>query len=300
MRAYIYKPEDIGIGEWPSGQLRLDGFEPTESPENADVFVCPGPLLMSQNVAWLDRFPYMPGNEKRHVFFDCSDHDTIFLRRECILIRCNLKRFMLDAHPNSIPWAWPVEDFAECIEVPVGGFKYDVSFQGWLSTLTRTNSSNACRNNSELKSDIATYKDFCGYIYHEPEGVRRREEFRRSMRESRLALCPESIEGVFPYRFFEAMSAARVPVLVSSDYVFPFSDEIDYKSFCILVERRDAGNVDKIILDFLRNNNDERIVEMGMLARSSWQNFLNREDWPTTMAYAVRKKLAELGLVTCA
>lgn len=295
IKAYTYKPSDIGIDQWPSGELRLTGVDHV-SPDQAEIFICPGPLHMFESVEALDRFPYMRGNETRHIFFDCSDNKTYFTGKSCIFLRCNLMNELLAADPNSVSIAWPVEDFSECIEPPLSGFKYDVSFHGWLSTATREVSSNSCKGNRDLKCDIAQYQNFCGYIYHEPEGIRRRGEFRRSMKESRLALCPESIPGVFPYRFFEAMSAGRIPVMVGSDYNLPFKDEIPYDSFCLFFERNEAAAVGLFLQEYLQHQTYEKIIRRGLLGRHYWERYLNREKWPEIMAYAVRKKLKELRL----
>lgn len=296
MKQYVYKPSDIGIEEWPSGQLRLDGIDITEYPQAADIFVYPGPLFMFNTVEELDKLPFIKGNETRHIFFDCSDNKTYFTGKSCIFLRCNLMDELLAADPNSVSIAWPVEDFKECIYPPAGGFKYHVSFHGWLSTATREISSNVCKNSKILDADIAQYKDFCGYIYAEPEGIRRRAEFRRSMKESRVALCPESIPGVFPYRFFEAMSAGRIPVLVGSDYNLPFAEEIPYDEFCLFYDRDDAHYTDAFLEGFLEHTNDEEIIRRGLIGRHYWERYLNREKWPQIMAYAVKKKLKELRL----
>lgn len=294
MKQYVYSPQEVGMDCWPSGELRLQGIEVTTDPKDADLFVCPGPLMLFQNPSDLERFPFMKGREERHVFFDCSDWDTIYTRKNCILIRCNLKRFMLEAHPNSIAWSWPVEDFSECVEVPTGGFKYDVSFQGWLSSKARINSVASCVNDTSLTPDIATYEDFCGYIYETQEGLRRRAEFRRSMRESRIALCPESIAGCLPYRFFEALSAGRVPLLVGSDYNLPFADEIPYDDFILRCSFLDASKANLVAGKFIKSSSDDQIIEKGRTGRHYWEKFLNRDKWPELMSYAVQRKLGVL------
>lgn len=262
------------------------------NPVEADIFVCPGPLMLFQDPAMLDRFPYMSGRETHHVFFDVSDYEPVY-SKPCLFIRCNTRDWYLHSDPNTISWAWPVENYAECIDVPEGGFKFDVSFQGWLSSDARKAAVESCRQ-SDLKFDIAGYPDFCGYIYDQPEGIRRRAEFRRSMRESRVCLCPESIPGVFPYRFFEAMSAGRVPLLVGSSFMLPFADEIPYSEFSLFVPSSRAIDAADAVRRLIGGCSDAQIVEMGLKARQYWLRFLNRDDWPRTMSYAVCKKLIEI------
>ncbi len=297
MRQYIYKPEHVSMRQWPSGELRLDGIEVTEDATKADIFVCPGNIRIFEqgtgvlNMAKLNRLPHFTGNEARHVFFDCSDNFKAPINLPIIFIRCDVRTWMLPHDPNTIQVAWPVEDFAECIPVPDGGFMYDVSFHAWLSSDARKNAAESILPRSDIAFDYAGYSDFTGYIYHEPEGLRRRAEFRRSMRDSRVALCPESIPGVLPYRFFEAMSAGRVPVLVGSDYVLPFADEIPYEYFVIQCSTENASNVGNLIRSFLDEHDDEAMIEFGLMARRWWDKYLNAKDWPKTMAYAVEKHL---------
>lgn len=297
MKQFVYAPQDAGLAEWPSGTLRLGGIEVTENPDGAAVFVCPGSIRIFErscgvlDMAKLSRLPYFNGRESRHVFFDVSDNFTRALNLPIIFIRCDVRKWMLPHDVNTIQVAWPVEDYSECIDVPAGGFKYAVSFHGWLSTETRGLAAEACKNDSRFESDVAMYSDFTGYIYDTPEGIRRRREFRRSMKESRIALCPESIPGVLPYRFFEAMSAGRVPLLVGSDYVLPFGEEIDYSAFTLFCERDAAKDANRIAMEFCGKTSDAEFIERGKLARQAWEKWLDRDKWPSLMAYAVRKSL---------
>lgn len=275
--------------------MRLEGIEVTESSAEADIFVVPGSLELFREPHDLYQLPYFSGSEARHVFFDVSDYETQY-DQPSIFIRCNLREFNMGADPNSVAFPWPVENYAECVDLPEGGFKFDVSFQGWLSTQARIDSSKSCRETPALKCDIAEYSNFCGYIYHEPEGVRRRAEFRRSMRESRVCLCPESIPGVLPYRFFEAMSAGRVPLLVGSGYKLPFKDEIPYDDLILTCPAQMASQAASIALEFVRTTPDSVIADIGARARVYWETWLDSTHWPRLMSYAVQKQFLAMGL----
>ncbi len=310
MKQYIYKPSEAGLAEWPSGTLRLEGMDVTENPDEADVFVIPGSIRIFEkrsgvlDLDKLHRLPYFYGRESRHAFFDVSDNFTRSLNLPIIFIRCDARSWMLPHDPNTIQMAWPVEDYAECVELPDDGLKYDVTFRGWLSSDARTISSNACKDSQSLKCDIDQYSDFTGYLGYNPDGkkseaqvelelkelARRRAEFRRSMKESRICLCPESIPGVLPYRFFEAMSAGRVPLLVGSNYVLPFADEIDYDEF--ILSTAHPENAADIAVSFVHSYRDESIIRMGQLARDAWVKWLDSRKWPQLHAYAVQKHAA--------
>lgn len=294
MRQFIYDSSVVGLKEWPSGTLRLSDIEVTTDPDCADLFVVPGSLALFRNPADLYKLPYFNGRESLHVLMDVSDYETKY-HQPSLFLRCNLRPWNLEADPGSLQFAWPVEDYAaDCMAIPAGGFLWDLSFQGWVTSHeSRRRSVDSCIAGG-LKCDIATYNDFTGYIFFEAEGVRRRAEFRRSMRESRICLCPESIDGVFPYRYFEAMSAGRVPLLVGSEFVYPFADEIDYGAFTLTCSRNDADKAGQVAAEFLSSHSDEEIVEIGKLARQAWSRWLDSRNWPTLHAAAVLKKLGAL------
>lgn len=173
MKQFIYLPEHAGLTAWPSGTLRLQDVEETLDPAQADVFVVPGNIRLFEkssgvlDIEKLNRLPYFKGNENRTAFFDVSDNFTQSVHLPILFIKCDARSWMLQHDPGTIQMAWPVEDYAECIDVPEDGFKYDVTFHGWLSTETRTLSSESCKKWDRLNCDIAQYPDFCGYIYHD-------------------------------------------------------------------------------------------------------------------------------------
>jgi hypothetical protein len=247
--------------------------------------------------------PFFEGNEAKHVFFDCSEKGTLY-NQPSMFIRCDTRTWYLNADPNTIPWPWPVGNFAECVQVPDGGFKYDVSFQGWNYSDVRQAATASCLRTSGLKCDFSLYADFTGYLgnprHDKPQDQiavelveldRRSAEFRRSMRESRIMLCPESLPGVLPYRFFEALSAGRVPLLISADYVLPQREHIPYERFCFFLAADRAHEAGAVAVAILSETSNERLTEMGLMAREYWDRYLNRDKWTSLMAQAVCEKL---------
>lgn len=305
MKQFIYDAPVIGLSDWPPGTLRLEGIEVTTDPNQADVFVTPGNIRLFEaspgvlDIAKLNRLPYFKGNEARHAFFDVSDNFTSAVRLPILFIRCDVRTWMLKDDPNTIQMAWPINpkgDLDQCVEVPSDGFKYDVSFVGWNSGLVRKVSATACKNNPKIKADVMLYPNFYGYIEDTDEGRRRRADFIRSLKESRMVLCPESIASVIPYRFFEAMAAGRYPVLISRDYVLPFSDLVPYDEFISRVDRDQADEAGDIVAEIRSRHTDEVFAEKGRLARKCWEQLMDSRKWPAIHAFAVGRKLRAMGL----
>lgn len=297
LKMYVYDAKEIGLSHFHPGELRLEGFEKTKDPNQADVFVIPEALMYMQRRERLQAFPYMNGREERHVGFDVSDHEPVYSMK-CMFIRCNTRPFMIAKDPNTISWAWPVEDFGDIAE-PCE-FKHDVSFRGWISTETRKQTCESALATEGLSKDIYMSKEFYGYIERDdPERAKGlKKDYKDSLRYARVSICGESIPGVFPYRFFEAMSAGRVGALFGSDYVLPWKDEIPWDEVSIRFPREQASNAGPLLKQWISEHSDDQIREMGKRAREYWVKFLNSRDWPRTMGLAVMKKLKELGLVS--
>jgi len=305
LRTYHMTTDDISkYGFKPiDGPMRLMNTEEVTNPKEADAFICPLPLREHTP-------PVMPYDlprriiedfgidERRFVAFDCSDDEWSDHGNSplAMYVRCNLKPWMRKEMPRSIPWFWPVENYKECMPLPEQGFTYDVSGHMWISGGTRKEACESCLRTSGLKNDIEMYKNFTGYVYHLPEGIEKRKKFRTSMQHSRLSLCPKSIQFVFPYRYYEAMSAARVPVLICDGCQFPFADKIPYQEFSLIIPESEILHTGTVIQQFLATHNDEQLIEMGKKARHYWELYLNRDNQSDLWTMAITEKLMQDGL----
>lgn len=75
-------------------------------------------------------------------------------------------------------------------------------------------------------------------------------------------------------RLFEILSLGRIPVLVDTERRLPFSDEVDYKEFCLIVDFRDINELPERIAEFHKAVTPERFIDMQRKARDAFvQNF---------------------------
>jgi hypothetical protein len=302
LKCYTYQVERQelpGCQILPSGVLRLDNTIPTDNPEEADIFNFPVALMYYKDphqIEQIRNLKYMQGRQSRHVFFDVSDFDHVY-GLDCLFIRCNVKPRNKLVDRNSISWAWPVAPLAEYAPVPEGGFKYDVSFHGWMNYEPRIRAAESVLNTPSLKFDFMGHKDFHGYYERGcPDDARKREEaYKKSLQVSRISLCGRSIEHVFPYRFFEAMSAGRIPALFCTGHTLPWENKIDYEKCCLMFREEQAPEAGPLIRNFLDKTSDQEIIERGQYGLQMWQTWLNRDKWATLMTQAVEEKLAALG-----
>lgn len=311
MKIYIYRDEEIS--QFPKFKERdwmpigVKGVEIVDKPRYADFIICPVALhrFKSANQSLrvdktvrlgVKELKYWNNYENSHVLFDCSDFEVSLGGTSAILIRCNVRDFML-ADKNTIPWYWPVDDLKYYCDIPPDGFKYDASFQGWLSTSIRKDSVNSCKNTLGDRFFSKTFNDFYGHMKNKAAQEQRRHEFLTNQQYSKILLAPESIRGVFPYRFYEAMSSARVPALFCTGYYLPFENEIDWDKCTLRFDAEQAKNAGKLIGEFLDKTSNRRIIEMGKYGRKVWEKWLNRDKQPELIAYVLEQKGKELGLL---
>jgi len=288
MKVYNYTPDECGIDEFESGTLRLAGFEETKIPAEADVFAVPR-MMYWMGVEKIKALPYLKGNEERHAMFCVADWFRQPLGIPAMMFRCDCTKWIKAQDPTTIPWAWPVDDLGEWVDLP---FERDVVFQGWSSTnMTHV----VCKSvqESALSAHIQIHDFFYGYEDEsQPSTQELRETFLRSMATSRLSLCARSIpEGIARYRFYEALSMGRVPVHFCDNCVLPFADRIDYDRCTIHLPESEAPRTGEILTQWLKDHDDDEIRAMGAYGREMWARWLDSNHWDELFAEVVRERL---------
>lgn len=77
----------------------------------------------------------------------------------------------------------------------------------------------------------------------EPEVTKDRVElFKQVTKRSIFSLCPRGY-GATSYRLYESMQLGSIPVYISDKHLLPWSDEIDWEEFCVIVSPKDIHNI---------------------------------------------------------
>ncbi|CAA3012372.1 Hypothetical predicted protein [Olea europaea subsp. europaea] len=117
--------------------------------------------------------------------------------------------------------------------------------------------------------------------------------YQELMKNSKYCLCPSGFEVASP-RIVEAIYAECVPVLISQDYILPFSDVLDWTKFSIQISVGELPNLKRILMGinddkyrriheslkqvkrhFVVNDPPKRYDVFHMLIHSLWLRRLN-------------------------
>jgi hypothetical protein len=252
---------------YDSALYRTDG-----TPASADYFIFP--YLLEEMIeaagtdevsSWLRQLPHYVGNERRHVFMTLHDSSERFYL-ESVCFRASIRRSCRDDRAVAIPYA--VEDLISQTHFDPSRIRYDATFAGFVgcpvSGPVRRQVIASLAKTTRIRTFVSPAERFHGH-QKDAERLERRELFLKSLAESWMVVCPRGA-GVNTYRFFEALSMGRIPVLISDDCLLPFEDRIDYDAFILRIPEKDAEHSADIIAQWLASQTTETLLARCRLA----------------------------------
>ncbi len=85
-------------------------------------------------------------------------------------------------------------------------------------------------NDRKFDANFTLRNKFWGGKPNDPQVI---QDFKKNMAASHFNICNRGA-GNFTMRFYQTLSASRIPILVDTDITFPLEDQINYKEFCII------------------------------------------------------------------
>lgn len=99
--------------------------------------------------------------------------------------------------------------------------------------------------------------------------IKARQEYNLNLLSNRYALCVRGA-GNFSYRFYEALSFGRIPILLDTDTSLPFSNIIDWNKHIIFIKQEDIPELPNILKD------DTRCM---LANRKLWEDYFSVEGY---------------------
>src|SRR5262249_11321337 len=102
-----------------------------------------------------------------------------------------------------------------------------------------------------------------------------RRQFTRNIRANLYGLCIRG-GGNFSFRLGEVLMMGRIPVLIDSECILPFRDEIPYKTHTVYVTRDNSRNfkdVDSVIRRYHDKHSNEELLRIQRENRKIWEAY---------------------------
>jgi hypothetical protein len=103
--------------------------------------------------------------------------------------------------------------------------------------------------------------------------ARVRSAYARNLFDTDYTVCVRGA-GNFSYRFYEVLSAGRIPIYVDTDAVLPCETEIDWKKHCVWIEEGAIDRIGELVLDFHRRLDDDAFQALQQANRRLWDEYL--------------------------
>ena len=207
---------------------------------------------------------YTTHSDKTIYIFLVSDSCEKFTIPENIrLYRTSLYKSKQVENEFIMPYIW------EGIEKPVSYLKQGsmpiVGFCG-LNSIFRYNTLAIFQSTKNIISNFIIRNKFWGGKPHDEELVK---DFENNMMNSHFNICNRG-NGNFSMRFYQTLSCGRIPIMLNTDIVLPFKEEINWNDIIIL------GNTEKeLVANVLHVWNTKDILQMQMKCKEIYNKYFS-------------------------
>jgi hypothetical protein len=171
------------------------------------------------------------------VFYLADFEGRIGNHPNIILARTSARRSAMGRQEILLPYLWECYDRPfEIVDFP----QAQVGFCGLFSK-RREKMISVFEHAAGVSCSFVKRDRFWGGKPHDPA---LRKEFDDNIRGSQFVLCQRGT-GNFSMRFYQTLSAARIPVLVDTDMPLPFENRIPWRDF-IVFEKDEEACLDRV------------------------------------------------------
>ena len=131
-----------------------------------------------------------------------------------------------------------------------------------------------------VRTEFIVRSQFFGGAVEQPMDAearaRIRSDFVSNLVDNDYALSARGY-GNFSFRFFEAMSVGRIPLLIDTDCVLPYEFLHDYRSLCVIVPEDEIRGIGRAVAGFHGRFSAGEYLDLQRRIREFWVEWLSPE-----------------------
>jgi hypothetical protein len=106
-----------------------------------------------------------------------------------------------------------------------------------------------------------------------------KSEYIDNLKNNLYSLCVRGA-GNFSFRLQETFMMGRIPVLIDTECILPFENEIPYKTNTVYVTKENSNNfteIDKVIQNFHNSHTEKELLNIQLSNRNIWVNYFKMD-----------------------
>ncbi|MHA7943497.1 exostosin domain-containing protein [Formosa sp. 3Alg 14/1] len=115
-------------------------------------------------------------------------------------------------------------------------------------------------------------------------------EFYQNMNKNPYTFCMRGL-GNFSVRFYETLAMGRIPVIINTDCKLPFSESIDWRKHCFIIDEIEIKNIESYLLNFHKSISKEDFEKIQISNRILWETYFTRDNFFIQLKHVLLKEL---------
>tara|TARA_Y100001970_G_scaffold244255_1_gene310210 strand:- start:1339 stop:2397 length:1059 start_codon:yes stop_codon:yes gene_type:complete len=132
---------------------------------------------------------------------------------------------------------------------------------------------NDIRNDIELETNIIFREKYRGGAKNKSELESTTLEYYENIKKSDYIICIRGT-GNFSIRMYETLMMGRIPILINTDCLLPFTKHIDWNEHMIIINWDKRKNIGSIIKEFHKSISKDDFQQKQIKNRQLWETYL--------------------------
>jgi hypothetical protein len=206
-------------------------------------------------------------NKIIYIFLISDSCDQFTIPENIRLYRTSLYKSKQNKNEYLLPYIW--EGITKSVPNLEKGTLPIVGFCG-LNSKFRKRTLELFTSNKNIKSNFIIRKKFWG---GKPHDIKLLSDFENNMISSHFNVCNRG-NGNFSIRFYQTLSCGRIPILLNTDIILPFEEEINWKDFIIL-----GDTEEELVTNVLYYWNTKNILEMQIKCKEIYDKYFSNTNF---------------------